>query len=93
MQIIEILYLVFSGTLALAGLSMVGTAIKAYRRTLRTDMIHLSIGFVLIVSASLGTTVSAFISDFQNPRMTLTVNAFIATVGFLFVMYSLASDS
>lgn len=92
MQLIEALYVTFSATLTLAGLSMVGTAVRAYQRTMRRDMIHLSIGFGLVVSATVGTAISAFLTGFERPRTILTVNSLTITVGFLFVMYSLTQE-
>lgn len=93
MQILEILYAVFSLTVAAAGLSLVAVSVRAYLRTRRTDMIYLSVGFVLIVGASIGTALSAFLVDFTQTQSLLAVNNLITTVGFLFVMYSLVPDS
>ncbi|PSP55907.1 hypothetical protein BRC82_03260 [Halobacteriales archaeon QS_1_67_19] len=92
MQTIELLYVVFSFTLATAGLSMVGISVRAYNRTSRRAMFHLSIGFTLIVAAALATTVSAFLTQFQRTRLLLSVNYFITTVGYLFVIYSITTD-
>lgn len=92
MKAIEIVYLICSGGLVLAGLGMVGAAIRAYVQTERKAMIHLSIGFALIVAAASATTISAFLNDFQNPRTLLTINYFVTTVGFGFVMFSLVSE-
>ena len=92
MNVIELLYLVFSGTLVAAGLTMVGMAIRAYSETERRPMVHLSIGFTLIVGAAVGTTISAFVNDFQDPQILLTVNYFVTTMGFVFIVMSLVSD-
>ncbi|WP_132059359.1 DUF7521 family protein [Halorussus amylolyticus] len=92
METIELLYVVFSLTLAIAGLSMVGLAIRAYNRTSRRAMFHLSVGFALIVAAAVTTTVSAFATEFQNTQMLLSVNYLITTVGYLFVIYSITGD-
>jgi hypothetical protein len=91
MQTIELLYVVFSVTLATAGLSMVGLAVRAYNRTSRQAMFHLSIGFTLIVAAAIATTVSAFATRFEQTRMLLSVNYLITTVGYLFVIYSITA--
>lgn len=91
-QLVEILYIVFSITLTIAGLSMVWMGVRAYKRTEREDMIHLSVGFMLIVGAAIGTTISAFLTNFEESRSLLTVNYLITTVGFLFVMYSLTPN-
>jgi len=92
METIELLYVAFSLTLALAGLSMVGLSVRAYNRTSRQAMFHLSIGFSLIVAAAIATTVSAFLTDFENTRTLLSVNYLTTTVGYLFVIYSITGD-
>ncbi|UPV74380.1 hypothetical protein M0R89_17830 [Halorussus limi] len=92
MQTIELLYVVFSATLATAGLSMVGLAVRAYHRTSRQAMFHLSVGFTLIVAAAIATTVSAFVTHFGQTRMLLTVNYLITTIGYLFVIYSITAN-
>ena len=89
MRSIEALYLMFSATLATAGLSMVAFAVRAYENTGRDSMMHLSAGFGLVVAAAIGTTVAAFLTDFANTRTLLTVNYFLTTVGYIFVMYSI----
>lgn len=91
MRVIEALYLVFSGTLAIAGLAMVGLAVRAYSQSGRASMMHLSLGFALVVAAALGTTVSAFATGFEGARTLLTVNYLITTVGYIFVMYSVVA--
>lgn len=92
MQTIESLYVVFSVTLATAGLSMVGLAVRAYQRTSRSAMLHLSIGFTLIVAAAIATTISAFLTGFERTRLLLAVNYLITTVGYVFVIYSIQVD-
>lgn len=89
MRTIELLYVAFSLTLSAAGLAMVAMAARAYHRTTRRSMLHLSIGFTLIVAAAIATTVSAFINDFENSRRLLTVNYLITTAGYAFVVYSI----
>lgn len=92
MELVEILYIVFSGTLIASGLVMAGMAVQAYAETERQSMIFLSIGFTLIVAAATATTISAFVNDFQNPRTLLTVNYFVTTLGFLSVVASLYAE-
>lgn len=92
MSTIELLYLLFSGTLTVAGAVMVVMSVRAYAVTKERHLIYLSVGFTLIVGAAVATTVSAFINDFQNPRTLLTVNYFVTTIGFLFVVGSLITD-
>lgn len=87
--IVEALYVLFSVTLTVAGLSMVGLAVRAYSDTGRPSMMHLSVGFALVVAAAVGTTISAFSTGFGNARSLLTVNYVITTIGYLFVMYSI----
>lgn len=89
MRTIELLYVLFSLTLATAGLSMVGQAVRAYSRTSRPAMLHLSVGFTLIVAASIATTVSAFVTNFEETRTLLSVNYLITTIGYMFVIYSI----
>lgn len=91
MRLIEALYLVFSATLAVAGLSMVWFAVRAYQNTGRDSMMHLTVGFGLVVAAALGTTVVAFVTGFERTRSLLTVNYFLTTTGYLFVMYSIVT--
>lgn len=91
MQLIESLYLVSSGALIVAGLTMVGLAIRAYVQTKRTAMVYLSLGFVLVVAAATATMISAFVSDFGNTRSLLLVNSGFTTFGYVFVVYSLIS--
>jgi hypothetical protein len=89
MRLIEALYLVFSGTLAAAGLSMVGFAVRAYRTTGRSAMKYLSAGFGLVVAAAIGTTILAFLTGFEDTRRLLTVNYLLTSLGYIFVMYSI----
>jgi len=89
MQTIELLYGVFSVSLAVAGLSMVAFAVRAYRRTGRRTFFHLSIGFVLVVAAAIATTVSAFVSDFEGIQLLLSVDYLFSSVGFIFIIFSI----
>ncbi|MFW6003272.1 MAG: DUF7521 family protein [Halanaeroarchaeum sp.] len=91
MRTIEMLYVVFSLTVTVAGLSVVGFAVRAYAETTRRSMLHLSIGFALVVAAAIGTTISAFLTGFSAARSLLTVNYVITTAGYIFVMYSIVS--
>ncbi|MFH5797144.1 hypothetical protein [Haladaptatus sp. DYF46] len=88
MQAIEITYILLSIVLAATGLTMVGLAMRAYLQTSRQSMLALSIGFSVLVAAAIATTFSAFLTDFENSRMLLTVNYGVSTVGYLFVIYS-----
>lgn len=89
---VEILYIIFSATLIATGLVMAGMAIQAYAETTKRSMIFLSVGFTLIVAAATMTTISAFVNNFSNPRLLLTVNYFVTTIGFFAVIVSLYAD-
>jgi len=89
MNAVELLYVTFSGTVVAAGLTMVAMAVRAYAETQRRHMVHLSVGFTLIVGAAVATTISAFLNDFRNPQSLLTVNYFVTTLGFGFIVFSL----
>lgn len=91
--IVESLYVLFSATLTVAGLAMVGLAVRAYSETGRESMMHLSLGFALVVAAAVGTTISAFLTEFGHARSLLTVNYVITTIGYLFVMYSIVKTN
>lgn len=92
MRTLEALYVVFSVTLTVAGLSMVGFGVRAYADTTRDAMLHLSIGFALVVAAAIGTTISAFLTGFTGTRSLLTVNYVFTTIGYMFVIYSIVSQ-
>jgi hypothetical protein len=89
MLVVEYLYIAATGILVLSGLTMVGMAIKAYLQTTRRAMIHVSLGFGLIVAAAIATAISAFLNDFTGVRSLLLVNNGISSLGFIFVVYSL----
>lgn len=85
---IEHLYLVSSAALAVTGIVLVGAAVRAYIATERSAMIHLSLGFALIVAATVSTALGAVINDFQNAGTLLLVNNGFSMGGYLFVLYS-----
>lgn len=88
MQAIELTYILLSVVLAATGLTMVGLAMRAYLQTSRRSMLVLSIGFSILVAGAIATTFSAFLTDFHNTKLLLTVNYGVSTVGYLFVIYS-----
>jgi hypothetical protein len=88
---IELLYAGTTLVFIVAGLTMVGMAVRAYVQTSRTAMLHLSIGFSLAVAGAAATMISAFLNDFSGVRSLLLVKSGFFTVGFLFVMYSLVT--
>lgn len=86
---IELLYAISTLVFVVAGLTMVGMAVRAYVQTSRRAMLHLSIGFSLAVAGAAATMISAFLTDFDGVRSLLLVNSGLTTIGYLFVMYSL----
>lgn len=87
--VVELLYAVVTIVFIVAGLTMVGMAVRAYVQTARTAMLHLSIGFSLAVAGAAATLISAFYNDFEGARSLLLVKSSLFTIGFLFVIYSL----
>jgi hypothetical protein len=88
---IEFLYAISTLVFVVAGLTMVGMAMRAYVQTSRRAMLHLSLGFSLAVAGAAATMISAFITDFDGTRSLLLVNSGLTTLGFIFVMYSLVT--
>ncbi|MFB6146712.1 MAG: hypothetical protein ABEJ08_03400 [Halobacteriaceae archaeon] len=91
MELITITYAVSSLLLVGAGLTMVGLAVRAYVQTRRRAMVHLSVGFTLVVAAAAATVISAFLNGFEPVRSLLLVNSGTTTLGYVFVVYSLIS--
>ncbi len=91
LSIVELLYAVSTLVFVVAGLTMVGMAMRAYVQTSRTAMLHLSLGFALAVAGAAATMISAFLTDFDGVRSLLLVNSGLTTLGFIFVMYSLVT--
>jgi hypothetical protein len=89
--IVETLYAVSTLVFVVAGLVMVGMAMRAYVQTSRRAMMHLSLGFSLAVAGAAATMISAFLNDFEGARSLLLVNSGLTTFGFIFVMYSLVT--
>jgi len=88
-RILELLYAGSTLVFVLAGLTMVGMAVRAYRETSRRAMLFLSVGFGLAVVGAAATMVSAFLTNFEAARSLLLVNSGMTTFGFVFVIYSL----
>jgi len=89
--VIEALYATSTLVFVVAGLTMVGMAMRAYVQTSREAMLHLSLGFSLTVAGAAATMISAFLTDFDETRSLLMINSGLTTFGYLFVMYSLAT--
>jgi hypothetical protein len=95
-MVVELLYAVLTLMFVVAGLTMVGMAMRAYVQTSRTAMLHLSLGFSLAVAGAAATMISAFLTDFAEGSLASTeslllVNSGLTTFGYLFVMYSLVT--
>ena len=92
-DIVELLYALSTLVFVVAGLTMVGMAIRAYVQTSRKAMLHLSLGFSLAVAGAAATMISAFLLGFDGAYIEslLLVNSGFTTFGFLFVMYSLVT--
>jgi len=89
---VEDLYLLLTAGLVVAGLSLVGAAVRAYVSTERRALIFLSLGFTLIVAATVATALGAIITDFQNVRTLLLVHNGFSMGGYLFVLYSVVGQ-
>jgi len=85
----ELLYAASTLVFVVAGSTIVGMGIRAYRQTSHTAMLHLSAGFTLAVVGVAATMITVFLTDFQRPRSLLLVNSGLTTLGILFVTYSL----
>lgn len=91
-MVVEALYFLFTAGLAVAGLALVGAAVRAYAHTSRPEMIYLALGFTLVVSASVATAIGAYVTDFTNVRTLLLVNNGLSMAGYLFVIYSVVGQ-
>jgi len=92
MDVVTLAYLGSSTVLVLAGLIMVGLAVRAYRQTERRAMMHLSVGFTVVVAATAGTAIAVFLSGATGTaRTVLMVNNGLTSIGYVFVVYSLVS--
>lgn len=90
-MVVEYLYLLFTAGLVVAGLTLVGAAVRAYADTERREMVFLALGFTLVVAAAAATAIGALLTDFRNVRRLLLVNNGLSMVGFLFLIYSIVS--
>lgn len=84
----DLIYVASSAALTLAGLTMVALASHAYGETERVEMLHLALGFSLVVSAAMATTGAAYLGNFRNTAVLLTVHNAVATLGYGFIIYS-----
>lgn len=88
----ELAYVVISVVLVVAGLTMVGLAARAYLETGNRSMFLLVVGFSLVVAAAVATTFSAFVTNFSQSRLLLTVNYAVTTVGYVFIVLSVRAQ-
>lgn len=91
MPSVESLFVVFSVLIIIAGLVLVGAAVRAYRQTEHRVMLHLSVGFAFIVAATTATALGVHVNDFENIHALLVVNNGFSMCGYLFVVYSVVS--
>ncbi|WP_276302337.1 DUF7521 family protein [Halorussus lipolyticus] len=88
----EVVYVVLSAALVVAGLSLVALAARAYLETRHRSMFLLAVGFLLVVAAAVATTFSAFATEFGASRYLLTVNYAVTTLGYLFIIISVRTQ-
>lgn len=91
MPSVELIFVSFSVLIAVAGLVLVGAAAKAYLQTHQRVMLHLSVGFALIVAAAVSTAFGVHLNHFENMNTLLVVNNGFSMCGYLFVVYSVVS--
>lgn len=91
MELLETAYLIAVGGVVVAGTIMIYLSVEALLETKRPAMIHLSVGFALIVAAAAGTALAAVASNFAYVRSILLANSGFTAVGYLFIVYSLRS--
>lgn len=72
-----------------AAITMVAIPIRTYYRTGRRSMIHLSIGFTLIMAAALATTISTRLMEYHYADNVLVVHNGLTAGGIILVIYSL----
>lgn len=84
----QLLLLSSLGVLVL-GVGMVRFSIRAYTRRSRRELLHLAIGFALIVGAAAFTAISVLLAGVTRPLFLLVVYTGLTAIGYLFVVYSL----
>lgn len=92
MQPMEVAYVVLSVALVVVGLTLVAMAARAYVETENRAMLLLCVGFSLVVAAAVATTFSAFLTEFSQSRLLLTVNYAVTTIGYLFIVTSVRTQ-
>lgn len=89
MDPVTLAYILVTGVLAAAGLTLVVAATRAYLRTIQPALLGLAAGFTVVVAAAIATAISALLLSFQAPRLLLFTHNSLATTGYLLVIYSL----
>lgn len=84
-------YVLSSTVLAGAGLAMAAHGVRAYRQTERRSMLHVAIGFTLLTATAIVTGTTAYSVGLSFPRSVLLFEQGVATVGVLFVLYSVVT--
>jgi hypothetical protein len=91
MTSVEMIFVLFSVLIAVAGIVLVAAATRAYLQTRHRVMLHLSVGFALIVAAAVSTAFGVHFNHFENVNTLLVVNNGFSMCGYLFVVYSVVS--
>lgn len=91
MAVLDPLFLMVTVGLVLAGLVMVGAGVRAYRQTGRRVMLYLSVGFGLVVTATVATALGLLIMNVRDGQTLLLVNNGFSMFGYIFVVYSVFS--
>jgi hypothetical protein len=86
---LALVYGVMTLLLALGGLTILGMAVRAYRRTGQRSLVLLGLGFGLTVAGGVATLLSGLLTGFESPRLLLFSHSIISTVGFVVIVYSL----
>ncbi|MDG5775930.1 hypothetical protein VB773_14070 [Haloarculaceae archaeon H-GB2-1] len=86
---LALVYGVVTVLLALAGLSILAMAVRAYRRTGSRSLVLLGLGFGLTVAGGVATLFSGFLTGFESPRLLLLSHSLLTTIGFVVIVYSL----
>lgn len=91
MGYLEAIYLGSTLVTVIAGGTLMGMGIRAYADTRRQQMVLLSVGFSIIVAATLATAAVAFATEFTSPRQLLVMNTGLSTCGYVLLVYSLVT--
>lgn len=87
----EVLLILTTLGIAVAGLAMVGFASRAYANSPTRGMAALAVGFTLIVGASIATSVSAILTGFEGIRSIVLFQTSLTFVGYVVIGYAVYS--